>query len=29
MAWYALLGFKIVWNFTADGEQHIVFVTSA
>jgi N4-gp56 family major capsid protein len=29
MAWYALLGFKIVWNFAADAEQHIVFVTSA
>jgi N4-gp56 family major capsid protein len=29
MAWYALLGFKIVWNFAADNEQHIVFVTSA
>lgn len=29
IAWYALLGFKIVWNFAADGEQHIVFVTSA
>lgn len=29
LAWYALLGFKIVWNLTNDGEQHIVFVTSA
>lgn len=29
IAWYALLGFKIVWNLAADGEQHIVFVTSA
>lgn len=29
LAWYALLGFKTVWNFTVDGEQHIVFVTSA
>lgn len=29
MAWYALLGFKIVWNFATDAEQHIVFVTSA
>jgi len=29
LAWYALLGFKTVWNFTNDGEQHIVFVTSA
>lgn len=30
LAWYALLGFKIVWNATTDsGEQHIVYVTSA
>lgn len=29
LAWYALLGFKIVWNLTNDAEQHIVFVTSA
>lgn len=29
IAWYAILGFKRVWNFTTDGEQHIVFVTSA
>lgn len=29
LAWYALLGFKIVWNFTTDAEQHIVYVTSA
>lgn len=29
MAWYALLGFKIVWSFGTDSEQHIVFVTSA
>jgi N4-gp56 family major capsid protein len=29
LAWYALLGFKIVWNFAVDAEQHIVFVTSA
>jgi N4-gp56 family major capsid protein len=29
IAWYALLGFKIVWNFTVDSEQHIVYVTSA
>jgi hypothetical protein len=29
LAWYALLGFKIVWNYAADSEQHIVFVTSA
>lgn len=29
LAWYALLGFKIVWSFSADAEQHIVFVTSA
>jgi N4-gp56 family major capsid protein len=29
MAWYALLGFKIVWNYANDGEQHIMFITSA
>jgi N4-gp56 family major capsid protein len=29
IAWYALLGFKIVWDHTTDGEQHIVYVTSA
>lgn len=29
LAWYALLGFKIVWNYSTDNEQHIVFVTSA
>lgn len=29
LAWYSLLGFKIVWNFAADAEQHIVYVTSA
>lgn len=29
LAWYALLGFQIVWDFAVDGEQHIVFVTSA
>lgn len=29
LAWYALLGFKIVWSYTTDSEQHIVFVTSA
>lgn len=29
LAWYALLGFKIVWNFATDSEQHIVYVTSA
>lgn len=29
LAWYALLGFKLVWNFAADAEQHIVYVTSA
>lgn len=28
LAWYALLGFKIVWDFSVDVEQHIVFVTS-
>lgn len=29
LAWYALLGFKTVWNFGVDAEQHILFVTSA
>lgn len=29
LAWYALLGFKTVWNFSTDAEQHIVYVTSA
>lgn len=29
LAWYALLGWKIVWDFNVDAEQHIVFVTSA
>lgn len=29
IAWYALLGFKIVWDYAVDSEQHIVFVTSA
>lgn len=28
LAWYSLLGFKIVWNYTVDTEQHIVYVTS-
>ncbi len=29
LAWYALLGFKIVWDYSADTEQHILYVTSA
>jgi hypothetical protein len=29
LCWYAMLGFKMVWNYSTDGEQHIVFVTSA
>lgn len=29
LAWYALLGFQIVWDYSTDTEQHIVFVTSA
>lgn len=29
LAWFALLGFKMVWNFATDAEQHIVYVTSA
>lgn len=28
LAWYALLGFKIVWSKSTDSEQHIIFVTS-
>ena len=29
LAWYALLGFKIVWSYATDTEQHLVYVTSA
>lgn len=29
LAWYALLGFKLVWSYSVDTEQHVVFVTSA
>ncbi len=29
LCWYALLGFKLVWNFVNDSEQHVLFVTSA
>lgn len=29
MAWYALLGFQLVWDYTRDTEQHVLFVTSA
>jgi N4-gp56 family major capsid protein len=29
LAWYSLLGFKIVWSFATDSEQHLVYVTSA
>jgi len=29
LAWYALLGFQIVWAYATDAEQHIVYVTSA
>lgn len=29
LAWYGLMGFKIIWDFDTDGEQHIVYVTSA
>jgi N4-gp56 family major capsid protein len=28
LAWYALLGFQLVWNYATDNEQHVVFVTS-
>jgi N4-gp56 family major capsid protein len=29
LAWYSLLGFKIVWSYATDVEQHLVYVTSA
>ncbi len=29
IAWYGLMGFKRVWDFSTDGEDHIVRVTSA
>ena len=29
LAWYALLGFQIVWDFSADSEQHIMLIGSA
>ena len=29
LAWYSLLGFKTVWNYAVDTEQHLLFVTSA
>lgn len=29
IAWYAILGFKRVWSYATDNEQHILFVTSA
>jgi N4-gp56 family major capsid protein len=29
IAWYALLGHKIVWDYSVDAEQHIIEVTSA
>jgi N4-gp56 family major capsid protein len=28
LCWYALLGFKLVWNFAVDAEQHVVLVGS-
>lgn len=28
LAWYSLLGFKIVWSYSVDNEQHLVYVTS-
>lgn len=28
LAWYALLGFKLVWSYAVDTEQHLVYVTS-
>ena len=29
IAWYGLMGFKRVWDYTTDAEEHIVYVTSA
>jgi N4-gp56 family major capsid protein len=29
LAWYALLGWKKVWDLAVDGEQHVMFITSA
>ena len=29
IAWYGLMGFERVWDYTTDSEEHIVFVTSA
>jgi len=28
IAWYALLGFQKVWDFSSDGETRIIHVTS-
>lgn len=29
LAWYAILGFKLVWDYAVDGEQRVLHVTSA
>lgn len=29
LAWYAILGFKKPWDFSSDGEEHIIRFTSA
>ena len=29
IGWYALLGYKLVWDRATDTEQHVVYVTSA
>lgn len=29
LAWYAILGFERVWDFSRDGEEHVMFITSA
>lgn len=29
LAWYAILGWQLVWDYSLDGEQHVLFVTSA
>lgn len=29
LAWYAILGFERVWDYSRDGEEHVMFITSA
>lgn len=28
LAWYSLIGFQLVWNYTTDSEQHVLYVSS-